>query len=252
MHIDNFARGDSLLHRLDPRVKIVVAVLFSVVVAVADRQACLAMALCLSLALLLMARLSLREVFFRLLVVNAFILFLWLFLPFTTGGEKLFSVGPFNATREGIIYALLITVKSNTIVVALIALLATTPIITLGHALSHLYVPDKLIHLLFFTVRYLQVLHLEYDRLRDAMRIRAFKPGTNMHTYRSLAYLIGMLLIKSFDRADRIRKAMLCRGFHGKYYLLSHFHLNRIDLFMLVVMMAIVSGMASLQWIILK
>jgi hypothetical protein len=44
MHIDNFAAGDSLLHRLDPRVKIVVAALFSVVVAVADRYGCLATA----------------------------------------------------------------------------------------------------------------------------------------------------------------------------------------------------------------
>ena len=116
MHIDNFASGDSLLHRLDPRVKIVVAVLFSVVVAVADRYGCLATAVCLSLALLFLARLSLRDVFLRLLVVNAFIIFLWLFLPFTYGGEKLFSIGPLDATREGVIYALLITVKSNTIV----------------------------------------------------------------------------------------------------------------------------------------
>jgi cobalt/nickel transport system permease protein len=252
LHIDNFATGDSLLHRLDPRVKIVVAALFSVVVAVADRYGCLVTAVCLSLTLLFLARLSLREVFLRLLIVNAFIVFLWLFLPFTYGGEKLFSIGPLDATREGVIYALLITVKSNTIVLALIALLATSPIITVGHALSHLYVPDKLIHLLFFTVRYLQVLHLEYDRLRDAMRIRAFKPGTNMHTYRSFAYLIGMLLIKSFDRADRIRKAMLCRGFQGRYYLLSHFELQRVDVIMLVIMMLLVSGMASLQWIILK
>jgi cobalt/nickel transport system permease protein len=252
MHIDNFATGDSFLHRFDPRVKLVVAVLFSVVVAVADKYSCLVTAFSVSVALLLFARLSLKQVGLRLLVVNAFILFLWLFLPFTYGGEELFSIGPLHATREGIAYALLITVKSNTIVLALIALLATTPIITLGHALSHLYVPDKLIHLLFFTVRYLQVLHLEYDRLRDAMRIRAFKPGTNVHTYRSLAYLIGMLLIKSFDRADRIRKAMLCRGFHGKYYLLSHFELHRIDVIMLVIMMCIISGLASLQWIILK
>ncbi|MDH3773139.1 MAG: cobalt ECF transporter T component CbiQ, partial [Deltaproteobacteria bacterium] len=85
MHIDNFATGDSLLHRLDPRVKIVVAILFSVVVAVADRYGCLATAVCLALTLLFLARLSLREVFLRLLVVNAFIVFLWLFLPFTYG-----------------------------------------------------------------------------------------------------------------------------------------------------------------------
>ena len=252
MHIDNFASGDSLLHRLDPRVKIIAAVFFSVIVAVADRPLCLATAVCFSLALLLIAHLSIREVLLRLLAVNAFIFFLWLFLPFTYGGEKLFSVGPLTATREGIIYVFQITVKSNAIVVALIALLGTTPIITLGHALGHLRVPSKLIHLLFFTVRYLQVLHLEYDRLRAAMRIRAFKPGTNLHTYRSLAYLIGMLLVKSFDRAERIRKAMLCRGFHGEFYLLSHFELERIDLVMFLMMMVVIGGIASLQWIILK
>ena len=248
MHIDNFAAGDSLLHRLDPRLKIVVAALFSVVVALADDHAPLAVALCASIAMLLLARLSFKQVLLRLLAVNTFILFLWLFLPFTYGGEELFSIGPLHATREGIGYALLITIKSNGIVLSLIALIATIPVITLGHALSHLRVPDKLIHLFFFTVRYLQVLHLEYDSLRDAMKIRGFRPRSNLHTYRSLAYLIGMLLIRSFDRAERIRKAMVCRGFHGKFYLLSHFELKRRDMAMFVLMMLVISAMAALQW----
>ena len=248
MHIDNFASGDSLIHRLDPRVKTVVAVLFSVVVALADDYACLAFAACVAITLLLLARLSFKQVLLRLLAVNTFILFFWLFLPFTYGGEEVFSIGPLHATREGIDYALLITIKSNTIVLALIALIATIPVITLGHALSHLRVPHKLIHLFFFTVRYLQVLHLEYDRLRDAMKIRGFRPHSNLHTYKSLAYLIGMLLIRSFDRADRIRKAMVCRGFHGKFYLLSHFELKRRDTAMLVFMMLVISAMAAMQW----
>jgi cobalt/nickel transport system permease protein len=249
MHIDNFATGNSLLHRLDPRVKFVVAVLFSVVVAVADRYGCLAVAACFALVLLVVARLALKEVFLRLLAVNVFIIFLWLFLPFTYGGEELFTVGPLQASRDGIAYALLITAKSNTIIVALIALLATTPIITLGHALSHLYVPNKLVHLLFFTVRYLQVLHSEYERLRNAMKIRGFTPRSNLHTYKTLAYLIGMLLIKSFDRADRIRKAMLCRGFHGEFYVLGHFDLQRSDLLFFAVTILVISGMAALQWL---
>jgi cobalt/nickel transport system permease protein len=249
MHLDNFASGDSLLHRLDPRIKVIVAAIFSVVVALADNYACLAVAACAAIVMLLLARLSLKQVLLRLMAVNAFILFLWLFLPFTYGGEELLSIGPLHATREGIFYALLITVKSNAIVLALIALIATMPIITLGHALSHLHVPDKLIHLFFFTIRYLQVLHLEYDRLRDAMRIRGFRPRSNLHTYKSLAHLIGMLLIKSFDRADRVRKAMVCRGFHGKFYLLSHFELKRSDMAMFVFMMLVISGMAALQWL---
>lgn len=225
--------------------------MFSAVVALADDYACLAVAACVSIVMLLLARLSFKQVLLRLLAVNGFILFLWLFLPFTYGGEELFSIGPLRATREGIAYASLITVKSNAIVLALIALIATIPIITLGHALSHLRVPDKLIHLFFFTVRYLQLLHLEYDRLRDAMKIRGFRPRTNLHTYKSLAYLIGMLLIKSFDRADRIRKAMACRGFHGKFYLLSHFKLKRNDMAMLVFMMLVISTMVALQWLTL-
>jgi len=251
VHIDNFATGDSLVHRLDPRVRIVVAVLFSIIAAIADNYTCLAVAACAAISLLLLARLSVKQVLLRLLAVNGFIVFLWLFLPFTYGGEELFSIGPLHATREGIDYALLISVKSNTIVLALIALITTIPVVTLGHALGHLRVPDKLIHLFFFTVRYLQVLHLEYDRLRDAMRIRGFRPRSNLHTYKSLAYLIGMLLIKSFDRADRIRKAMVCRGFHGKFYLLSHFELKRTDMAMFVFMMLVISLMAALQWLTL-
>ena len=252
MHIDNFATGDSTLHLLDPRGKMVIAAIFSVVVAVSDRYGCLAIAACASFALLLLAKLPLRQVLLRLVAVNAFILFLWLFLPFTYGGSTLFAFGPLHATREGVSYALLITIKSNAIVVALIALLATTPVVTLGHALSHLGVPDKLVHLFFFTFRYLQVIHLEYERLRDSMKIRGFRPRTNMHTYKSYAYLVGMLMIKSFDRADRIRKAMLCRGFHGKFYLLSHFKFQRNDMLMLVFMGLVTTVMVTLQWVVPK
>jgi cobalt/nickel transport system permease protein len=252
MHIDNFAGGDSLLHRLDPRVKVVVAVIFSLVVALADKTSCLVTAATVSIAMLFLARLPLQQVVRRLLVVNSFILFLWLFLPFTFPGEAFFTIGPLHATREGITYALLLTIKSNTIVLALISLLATTPIITLGHTLSHLYVPDKLVHLFFFTVRYMQVLHQEYERLRNAMKVRGFRPATNIHTYKSYAYLVGMLLIMSFDRADRIRKAMLCRGFHGKLYLLSHFEFHRKDLVLGGIMILIVGYMAVLQWLPLK
>jgi len=64
-----------------------------------------------------------------------------------------------------------------------------------------------------------------------------------------LAYLVGMLLIKSIDRADRIRKAMLCRGFHGKFYILSHFELQRTDKVMFLCITLVVASMAALQWL---
>ncbi|MBW1981700.1 MAG: cobalt ECF transporter T component CbiQ [Deltaproteobacteria bacterium] len=252
MHLDNFAEGESIIHYLDPRIKIIVAALFSFLIALADRPACLLGACCFAVVMLVVARLPLKPVIYRLVAVNTFILFLWFFLPFSTEGEILFKLGPLHATREGVMQALLITVKSNIILVALITLLTTIPIFTLGHALSHLSVPDKLIHLFFFSIRYLQVLHQEYERLRNAMKIRGFTPGTNLHTYRSYAYLLGMLMVMSFDRADRIRKAMLCRGFHGKFYVLSHFHLHRRDVLVGAVLLSLVGIMALLQWLPLR
>jgi len=245
---ERFADGDSPVHRLDPRVKVASAVLFSCVVAQIGRVPLLFIALVLPLILLMLARLGFRDVLRRLLVINSFIAILWVFVPFSHPGAAVLTLGPLTATREGLEYALLITLKANTIVMAGVALLSTTPIITLVHALDHLYVPDKLIHLCFFTFRYIHVIHLEYVRLRNAMRVRCFRPRTDLHTYRSFAYLVGMLLLKSYERADMVQKAMLCRGFKNKFWMLHHFRLRTADVLSLAAMTGYSIALVLIQW----
>jgi len=146
------------------------------------------------------------------------------------------------------LYASQITVKCNAILLAMIALLSTTPISTLGHAMGQLYFPDKIIHLFLFTYRYIHVIFREYNRLINAMRIRGFRPQTNLHTYRSYAYLLGMLLVRSYDRAETIHTAMLCRGFHGKYYTLSRFSIKIRDILYLSLMLSAILVLMVLQW----
>ena len=244
---EQFSTGESFVHNLDPRVKIIVAILYSIVVAVSSNFSALLPALGVSVFLTVLSKLSIRKVFYRLLLVNGLILFLWAFLPFTYKGETLFTIGPLAGTKEGVLYASQITIKCNAILLAMIALLATTPISTLGHAMGRLYVPDKIIHLFLFTYRYIHVIFQEYNRLINAMRIRGFKPQTNLHTYRSYAYLVGMLLVRSYDRAERIHKAMLCRGFHGKYYTLSQFSVKIGDILYLLLMLTAILGLVILQ-----
>ncbi len=248
MHLEEFAAGTSYLHKLDPRVKIAAATAFSVVTALADRLPVLVAALSAGFALILLARLDWRKVTYRLAVVNGFILFLWLFLPFSHPGQPVFQLGPLTATREGLLYSLILTIKSNAVILAIMALLSTTTIFATVHALRHLKTPDKLVHLFFFTFRYFQVIHEEYLRLRAAMRIRCFHPGTNRHTYRSLAYLLGMLLVRSFDRSERVYQAMLCRGYQGRFWLLSHFHLHGRDLVFLSLSLTFSLLLAVAQW----
>lgn len=246
--IEELSGRNSPIHRLDPRVKIVVASLFSVLVAVSDRFVVLLSALALGFCIALLARLPVKQVVGRLVPVNLFIVFLWFFLPFTFQGEPLFSVGPLVGTHEGVLYAARISIKSNAIMAVLIALVASTSILTLGHAMFELRVPRKLVHLFFFTYRYIHVIHQEYLRLVSAMKVRGFRPGTNMHTYKSFAHLVGMLLVRSSDRAERVYNAMLCRGFRGNLYSLSTFSLRSYDVISLILMLALMLALGVLEW----
>ena len=248
MVAEEFSSGTSLMHNLDPRVKIIVATLFSIVTAIVDRTEVLLLALSFSACCLTVSQLPLKKIMRRLLLVNGFILLLWLFLPFTYPGKTLFSLGPFNASAEGIRYALSITIKSNAIVLACIALLGTSPIFTLAHALRHLHVPDKLVQLLFFSYRYIHVIYLEYGRLLSAMRVRCFHPRSDVHTYKTYSHLVGMMLLKSYDRSERVYNAMLCRGFKGQFWILDHFSLKRRDLILFIIMLVCITALGFIQW----
>ena len=227
--IQEFALGESVLHKMDPRAKIIAAIVFAVVVAVNRSVVASAVALVFPLTLIFISHISLKDIARRLVFINGLMVFLWLFLPFTTPGEPVYSLGSLTVTREGLVYGLLLTLKSNAIVLAMIALLGTSPVFNLVHALSHMGVPDKLVHMFFFCFRYIHVIADEYHTLVDAAKVRGFKPGTNMHSYRTYGHFVGMLLVKSFDRARRIMDAMKCRGFSGRFYVLHHYEMRTND-----------------------
>ncbi len=238
---EKLATKNTIIHNLDPRVKVIIIVSFSVIVAILDSFIPIILGLFIALILVACARLPIKKVVPRMVIANLLIILLWFFLPFTVPGDITFSIGPLHATSQGILYAGLITLRSNAIILALMTLLGTTPIISIGQALNHLYVPNKLVYLLFLTYRYTHVIYMEYNKLKNAMKIRCFKPGTNIHTYKSYAYLVGMLLVNSYDRGQRIRSAMLCRGFKGKFYHLNKFYLKRHDIASIIMALIILT-----------
>jgi cobalt/nickel transport system permease protein len=241
MHLEEFAEGNSFFHRLDPRVKFITVIPYIFIIAVMQGTKGPFSALMISLLMIVFSRISFKKLIGRLIVVNTFILILWIFIPFSYPGDTVFHIGSLKATCEGFLYVLSITLKANAIVLATIAILGTSEIFSLAHALVHLKIPDKLVHLFFFFYRYISVLHEEFIRLKKAMTIRYFRPKTNMHTYRTYAYLIGMLLVRSYERSQRIYKAMLCRGFNGMFPVTNHFHLHKYDVIFGIVMFTIIS-----------
>lgn len=246
---EHLSEGTSYLHDFDPRLKIIVALIYSVTVALLTSFPLLLLSLFFSLILVFWARLSSGTVFKRLLVVNGFVIFLWFILPFSYDGKELISLGPLVATDVGVYQVLRITIKSNAIIMCLMALLSTSPTFMLVHALHHLKVPSKLVHLFFFTYRYIHVIYTEFVRLNTAMKIRCFTPRTDLHTYRTYAYLVGMLLVRSYERSKRIYQSMLCRGFNGKFHTLYHFESRPKELLSAAAMTTFVLLIAIGQWL---
>lgn len=229
MELSEFSSGDSFVHRMDPRSKIVTTVIFSIFVAINQSLLSCAVALVFPIVIIVLGRIGIYRTIKRLLVVNSFLLLLWIILPLSYPSEPWLTIGSWSVSEEGVLMAALITLKSNAIVLTMIALLGSSSVFSLAHALTHLGVPEKIALLFFFSFRYVHVIYSEFQTLSRAMKIRSFQPGMNLHTYKSYAYLIGMLLVKSFDRSNRIMAAMKCRGFKGKFYILHHYQMKRMD-----------------------
>ena len=245
---ETFAAGNSIIHRLDPRTRIIFATVYCFVVAFAGHIPMLLAAVAISAVLVYLSGIRFKDIGRRMVMVNGLVLLLWAVVPLTYGGETLLRIGWLDVSREGVSLSILITLKSNAILLAFIALIATMPLATLGHALKRLWVPPKIIHLLLMNYRYVFVIELEYQRLMRAAKIRGFQPGTNLHTYRTYAYVIGMLLVRTVSRAQRVHQAMLCRGFKGSFYSLQEFNRDRNAWIFSVLMTIIIVGLVVMEW----
>jgi cobalt/nickel transport system permease protein len=243
-----FAIGNSWLHQIDPRYKIVGAALFSTIVALSKTYPTLLGALFLALLLVCLAKLRPAIFIKRLLLVSWFLIILWVILPLSGAGAALFEIGPLVFKSQGVHLSAQISLKLISILSALTALTATMPLATTGHALNRLGIPEKLVHLLLVAYRYIFVIEQEYQRIFRAAKIRGFQPRTSLHTYKTYAYMIGMIFVKASERARRVHQAMLCRGFQGKFYCFHEFAAGRRDIFFAVMMISLAIGMIFIEW----
>lgn len=240
-------RGGQWLGRRDPRLLVVVTVLFALMTVSLQTLTAAVLALGVGVAAAAAGGLRLGALLKRLAALEALMLVLLATLPFTVPGEAVLSLGPVTATREGLHAAALIVLRANAVVLALLGLLGGMEPAVLGHALARLGVPHKLVHLLLLTVRQIALLDDERRRLRRAMRARAFVPRSDRHTWVSYGNLIGMLLVRSLERARRIEAAMRSRGFHGRLYLLDSHHWRAVDTAWLLALVPLLAGLVAVD-----
>jgi len=239
-----FFQGDSVIHRLDPRVKVVACVILAVLAAVSGQTSVVGLVLGLAVILLSLAELPFRPIRRRFVRLNLLLLLVLGVLCLSMPGAEVWRWGGISVKTAGAIKGAMIVLKANAVVLLMTVLLGTIEIVSLGHALAHLKIPPKLIQIFLFTVRYVDVLHNERLQLSRAMKVRCFQAGMNTHTWRSLGYLVGMLFVKSLDRSERIYAAMKCRGFTGRFYLFRHFAMRKNDYVFIAAVLMVFTGLA--------
>lgn len=229
MILDTASQSTSFIHRRDPRLRICCAAVASVAALALVNWQWLGLFMVLAFMLCLAAQVPGWLLVKRVAALNSFMLTLLVLLPWSVPGTALFHVGALAYSREGLIQAGRIVLRGNAILLVLTASISTMEPHAFGHALRRLGVPAKLTNLLLFTIRYIAVMEDEYRDLRRAMTVRAFRPRLNLHTLRSIGYLVGMLLVRALDRSERINEAMKCRGFLGRFPSLIRYRFRWTD-----------------------
>ena len=209
------------IDRLDPRTRIVAA-LAGVIAAVtiADPRLLLA-AIATTAGASFFAGVEPRDLGRRLAHVEGFLAVLLVTTPFAVAGEPAFALGPFVASWAGLERVLVIAGRVGLAATIVFTLLGGLEPVRFGHGLARLGVPERLVHVFLFTVRFVDVLRGEAVRLRDALRARGFRPGASRHTLATYGDFAGMLLVRAFERAARVDEAMRCRGFAGRLMLVT-------------------------------
>lgn len=227
---ETFCIGNSIFHKADPRIKILLVTSYILATVLNYNIISASLFFLFTIFLIFLSKVSIWEVIKRLALVNTFVFFLWIFLPFSTPGHTVFTIYKLNASIEGIFQALLITLKANTAVLSIIVFISTSSIPMIGHALYKLKFPQNFVLLFLLTYRYLDVIFSEFSRLYCAALIRNFVPKTNIHTYKTISYMVAMVLIRAYERGKRVYDAMLLRGFNGKFYSLQELKITKRDL----------------------
>jgi len=260
MHIstfDHFQNLESPIHRLDPRVKVIVTVLFILSNALMPDGAWLAFGLSwLALVLFVsLAHLNIKFVITRSLVA----------LPFTMAAvTAIFSIPGaavfefdfgswhFVGSDAGLIRFASIVIRSWISIQMAIILTASTPFPDLIHALRHLKIPDLLVAVISFMYRYLFVLSDEVVRLlrareaRSASGITVRGGGSIRWRAKVAGSMAGQLFLRSYERSERVYNAMLARGYDGTLLTLNPHTMQTVDWILGVLAVLII---ILLQWI---
>ena len=219
--------GNSVLHRCDPRLKLVATIAYIVVLFVAPNPLGLALSIALLAALYKVAKIPGKLILKSLKPIVPIVLFTAVLnLFFVTGeGEPLVHIWVLKIYGEGIRYAILLTVRVCALIAGTSLLTYTTSPIVLTDAIENLLRPLAKIHfpvhelamMMTIALRFIPTLIEETEKIMNAQKARGAQldTGKMLDRVKALVPVLIPLFISAFRRADELAMAMECRCYHG-------------------------------------
>jgi cobalt/nickel transport system permease protein len=212
--LDDLARKDSLIHRVHPLAKVLVTMLYLIAVVSYDKYEISGLLPFIFYPLLMfaLADLPVKPILLRVLLVEPLVIGIGILNPLFD--QELIRVAGIEISRGWITF-LSIFIRGGLTVTAALLLIATTGMNRLAEALRMLRVPKLFVLQLLLTYRYISVLMEEVATTLRAYSMRA--PGQKGIKRSAWGSLAGQMLLRTFDRAQRVYQAMCLRGFTGEY-----------------------------------
>lgn len=252
--LDQYSDRDSIIHRLDPRTKLITTLFFilAVVLTPPNRWQAFALYFILVATLLLLSRVPALYVLKRSLVIMPFVVLIAIFIPFFKEGEV---AGSYNiwlwqvtVTYSGLQVFWNILAKAWLSILSLILLTSTTRFSSLLKGLEKIRLPRVMTMILSFMYRYLFVLVDEVMRMKQARDSRNFGGG-RLRQLRTIGNMIGTLFIRSYERGERVYAAMVARGFDGQTRTLESLSFRQVDAYFGITLgLVLISAMVVNLW----
>lgn len=215
----------SYVHKLDPRTKIVVTFALIVGLFIINTFFPYTYIVGFLLAAILISKIPLNFILRGLKPLRVIIIFTFLINVFMSQGDIIWSLGPLNATREGLNQAIFMAVRLMLLVIGTSLLTLTTSPIALTDGIEQLLNPLKkigvpaheLAMMMTIALRFIPTLLEETDKIMKAQMARGadFESGNIISRAKGLVPLLVPLFISAFRRADELAMAMEARCYRG-------------------------------------
>jgi len=223
--IGQYIAGNSFVHKLDPRTKLLFTIAYIVVLFCCESVGAYVLCVAVLLSLYMAAGIHIKIAAKGVKAIMPLVLFTSVLNMLFIGGDPLISIGFINISKQGVVFAVTMALRIIMLICGTGLLTYTTTPIALTDALERLLSPLNKVHfpvhelsmMMTITLRFIPTLIEETEKIMSAQKSRGadLDGGSLMDRIKALIPIIIPLFVSAFRRADELALAMECRCYHG-------------------------------------